>query len=402
MTETPAPTETSRNTDPDKRPARSLEINKKRLGVLLGGAGLIGGTVLHYFKTKVPGIEILAPNSKRVSLREPGDIRDYFRKFAPDFIINAAIATIDSSAKISYDVNYMGTVHLAQMAAALRIPYIHLSSAATLPPGTNLTEEDALPLSPDLAHYPKSKLMAEKTVEYLHEAQGLDHTTIRLAVVYGQHDHKIQGFHRLLFMVVSGKLPFLMTRKGVFHTYSNAAKLPYFIHHTLEHRAEFSGQTYHFVDNEPVELVRIIRQIKETLRIDRPREIYIPYPLAKFGGYLIRRIIKGLGRIGIDAKLPGELLFLREFYRTQTLSAEKLALSSFRDPAPQETVFTELPFLLEYYLTRWGHFNLISPYDQLAIPTAGIAQFIESPASLLDTIHERIRTDEEAGMPRDG
>ena len=122
---------------------RSIEISPKKLGILIGGSGLVGGALMHYFKTKTQDIEILAPNSKKLSLREPEDIRQYFKKYTPDFIMNTAIAAIDSNPQLAYEVNYMGAVHLARIAVALGIPYIHFSSAAVMPPGENLGENEA-------------------------------------------------------------------------------------------------------------------------------------------------------------------------------------------------------------------------------------------------------------------
>lgn len=38
---------------------------QRRLGVLIGGSGLIGGTLAHYFKSKTPEeFDIRAPSSK--------------------------------------------------------------------------------------------------------------------------------------------------------------------------------------------------------------------------------------------------------------------------------------------------------------------------------------------------
>ncbi len=56
----------------------NIEVAEKRRGVLIGGSGLIGGALMHYFKTKTPDIEVLSPNSKKLSLREPEDIQLYF------------------------------------------------------------------------------------------------------------------------------------------------------------------------------------------------------------------------------------------------------------------------------------------------------------------------------------
>jgi len=116
---------------------------------------------------------------------------------------------------MAFETNYLGSINLAKVALKLDIPYIHISTAATLPPGENLTEEDHLPLTGDLANYPKSKLMTELTLKHLGETQGLDYTIIRLALVYGKHDHKIQGVHRLLFSIANQSLPLMPTKTGV-------------------------------------------------------------------------------------------------------------------------------------------------------------------------------------------
>ncbi|HIJ78997.1 MAG: NAD(P)-dependent oxidoreductase [Desulfobulbaceae bacterium] len=363
--------------------------SSKKLGILIGGSGLIGGTLMHYFKTKTDHeVDILAPNSKRLSLREPDDIRRYFEKIKPAFIINCAIASIDSDPQLSYEVNYLGTVYLAKAALELGIPYIHISSAAVLPLGENLTEEQRVDLTHDLPNYTKSKLMAELTLEHLHQSKGLDYTTIRLAVVYGTHDHKIQGFHRLFFSIADQAMPVLLTNKEASHSYSNSQKLPFFIHHALEHRQEFSGQTYHFVDPHPVKLSELILTIKSYLELKVPKEIYIPYPLAKFGMSILSRLLRIFTRIGIDARMPAELLFMKSFYQTQTLSAAKLMASSFVDPKPEATIYTKLSTLIQYYLTRWEHLNLIGSFNRdFFDPKRRGEDFLYSPKRLLETTH---------------
>ena len=89
--------------------------------------------------------------------------------------------------------------------------------------------------------------MADTTIRFMDKTQGLDFTIIRLAIVYGEHDHKIQGFHRLFFSIADEAMPFMITKKGVQHSYTNCNKLPYFVHHALDHRDEFGQETYHFV-----------------------------------------------------------------------------------------------------------------------------------------------------------
>jgi nucleoside-diphosphate-sugar epimerase len=370
-------------------------------GLLIGGSGLIGGYLLHYFKTKTPEIDVRSPNSKKLSLRELDDIISYFKRHKPDFVINCAITAIRSDALLSYEVNYLGSINLARAALALNIPYIHISSAATLPPGENLTEEDHLPLDSSLSNYAKSKLMTEMTLKHMHEKYGLQYTLIRMAIVYGAHDHKIQGINRLLFNIVDRAMPFMLTKKkGVLHSYSNASKVPYFIHHILKNREEFSGQHFHFVDPEPVELAKLILTIKSYMNLKTPREIYVPYQVAKNGNIFMNSVIKFFNRIGYKAQMPDEMIFLENFYKTQTLSCKKLQNSGFIDPSPQATIFTELPSLIEYYTARWEHLNLFSSFSskdsksphtrkKTADSDEQLAEmFMSSPQKMLDTIQK--------------
>ncbi len=376
-----------------KEPSTRLDITTKRLGILLGGSGLIGGALMHYFKKESGSedIEVLSPNSKKLSLREPQDIKNYCRKYQPDFIINCAITALDSDARMAYETNYLGSIRLAKMAMELKVPYIHFSSAAILPAGENITEEQQVDLRPGMSNYAKSKLMTEKTLQHLHETQGLDYTTIRLAVVYGKHDHKIQGFHRLLFAIADQAMPFILGKPGIRHSYTHSKKIPPFVNHILENREEFTGQTYNFADPEPVELVSLIKAIKSELQLKTPREFYVPYPLARFGRKFINGLTKKLGRLGVESRLPAEMMFMKNFYKSQTLNTEKLQNSSYRDERRRHvTVYNELGKMIKYYLTRWQHLNRISTFTEEFKDSSDPAEeFITSPQTLLEKTHEK-------------
>lgn len=365
------------------------ERSGKKLGLIIGGSGFIGGAIIHYFKTlQRDYFNILAPNSKRLSLREPEDIKAYLQASRPDFIVNCALSPLDGGAQLSYEVNYLGSINLAKAAIALNIPYIHFSSAAVLPMGENLTEDQTLPLSTGLPFYPRSKLMAEKTLEHLGQTRGLDYTVIRPGVVYGKHDHKIQGFQRMLFSIAAQSMLFLFTRPGVMHSYTNMEKIPSFVHHVLQNREEFSGQTYHFVDPEPVELDHLILSIRSYLGLKRPKKIYVPYPLAKVGSSGLKSLLRLLRPLGFDGRLPQELMFLDKFYKTQILSVEKLRRSSYGIVHPEVTVFTELRDILTYYIARWQHFNLIETVDEsLLLTSLGTKAFQKEPQNLLSGLH---------------
>uniref|UniRef100_UPI004056A20D NAD-dependent epimerase/dehydratase family protein n=1 Tax=Candidatus Electrothrix sp. TaxID=2170559 RepID=UPI004056A20D len=365
------------------------EKKQRRLGVLIGGSGLIGGTLAHYFKSKTPEeFDIRAPSSKKLSIRNSQDIVSYLKRVRPDFVINAAMASLDSDAQLAFETNYLGTVNMARACSALNISYIHMSSAAVLPHGKNITEDNRLPLSPEMTNYAKSKLMAETTLAHMGETMGLDYTVVRVAIVYGEHDHKIQGFHRLLFSIADESMPFLFTKRKVEHSYSNANKLPYFVHHVLNHREEFSCQTYHFIDKDPVYLDELILKIRAYLELKKPREVYIPYSLVRLGKFFLDLLTNFLGWFGIVSRLPPEYMFLRDMYQHQTLSSEKLERSSFDDPAPEEDIYTRLPSLIIYYLTRWGHLNLITRYKNEFFADSLEEDFLYHPEGLLESIHK--------------
>ena len=99
-------------------------------------------------------------------------------------------------------------------------------------------------------------------------------------------------------------------------------------------------------------------------------------------------IVKALSGIGVEAKVPGELMFLKNFYKSQTLSDQRLRSSSYRDPRGDKvTVFNKLPAMIEYYLTRWEDLNLISSYNPEVFDlTHKTEAFVENPASLLENM----------------
>jgi len=372
----------------DLHPNRGERASGRKTGVLVGGSGLVGGTLLLHLKTSFHGnLDVLAPNSKELSIRVPSDIRRYFERVRPDFIINCAIAALDSNPELTFDVNCMGAVYLAQAARDLGIPYIHISSAAFLPNGEDILEDAQVEPTPQMSNYAKGKLLAERAIQHIHERDGLDYTIIRLAVVYGAHDHKIQGFHRLLFSVANGSMPALFTTRTARHSYTNAKKLPHVVAHVLENRSEFTGQAYHFIDPEPVHLAKLILTVKELLNRRRPYKIYVPLPAAQIGIFAITQIARLSRLFGVETQTPAERIFLRNFYESQTLSCEKLCGSSFVDPDPEATIFTELPELIRYYVRRWEQLNLVgSRRSKVANAESKLAEFTRSPDQLVSTI----------------
>jgi len=176
------------------------------------------------------------------------------------------------------------------------------------------------------------------------------------------------------------------------HSYSNTKKIAPFIHYILANRDEFKGQIYNFVDPEPVELSSIIVRIKSYLNLGLPKEVFIPYPIAKIFKSWLRWTMRKLSIVGIEARMPAELMFLENFYKPQTLSAAKLANTSYGQPNSDVTVFSELPAMIEYYLTRWQHLNLINIDDDPFFHPKMLAEdFENNPEELIKAIHSNER-----------
>jgi len=111
--------------------------------------------------------------------------------------------------------------------------------------------------------------------------------------------------------------------------------------------------------------------IKCYLELSVPKKIFLPYRLAKFGRQILGILVKALSRIGVEARMPGELMFLEDFYKTQTLSAARLLNSSYRDPALEPVaVYSKLPDMIEYYMGRWEPLNLISSSNRAIFDTS--------------------------------
>lgn len=366
-------------------------MEKKRTAVLIGGSGLLGGTIVNFYKTRfADDIEIRAPSSKKVSIRVESDICGYLDEVKPDFIINAAMAKLGAASQLAYEVNTLGAINLARGALALGVPYIHLSSAAVMPCGLDLPEERLLPLSPGLNPYAKSKLMTELILGKMAAEEGLDYSCIRLSIVYGAHDHKIQGFQRMLLSLADQSMPLLFTAANTRHSYSNSRKLPFLINHMLHRREEFSGQTYNFADPEAIDLTALILFIKKLLGLKVPKEVHVPFWLASVGRSSAEILIRLLRMAGLKANLPPELMFLENFYKPQTLSVEKLKATSFVDPCPEETIFSRLPEMAEYYLRRWANENLITLKTPIySIANAKNSDFLEAPEQLIESIQAR-------------
>lgn len=148
------------------------------------------------------------------------------------------------------------------------------------------------------------------------------------------------------------------------------------------------GNNYLTDCRTPVDLASLILTIKHYLQFKSPREIFIPYFMADLAQKGLTFILRFIKKIGIKADLPPELIFLDNFYKSQTLSVSRLEASSFVDPIPEETVYTRSPELVNYYLPRWNHENLITTHgEDLDSKESVIKDFQHDPMKLLKAVH---------------
>ena len=94
---------------------------------------------------------------------------------------------------------------------------------------------------------------------------------------------------------------------------------------------------YHHLLNVPFENLDIIAGKKIILD---EKLIYEKVVVRNRGGFCYE--LNGLfcwllNRLGIESRMPAEVMFLDHFYQTQSLSADKLERSSFKDPFPEAT-----------------------------------------------------------------
>ena len=95
-----------------------------------------------------------------------------------------------------------------------------------------------------------------------------------------------------------------------------------------------------------------------------------------------------VSRVGIEARMPAEIMFLENFYKTQRLSACKLQGSSFADPEPEANIFSKLTDLIEYYVSRWEKLNLIRPFNsECPDHQKESDEFLQSPLEILQSVH---------------
>lgn len=129
------------------------------------------------------GVEIFAVGRPELDLADPASIRSVLSELKPDAIVSAAAYTAvdkaESEEALAFAVNAQGPAAIAQVAAELGIPVVHLSTDYVFPGDKQgvYTEADA---TGPVSVYGRSKLAGEEAIA----AATPNHAILRTAWVY--------------------------------------------------------------------------------------------------------------------------------------------------------------------------------------------------------------------------
>lgn len=131
-------------------------------------------------------VDVIAVARPELDLTAPGGVLPALRKAQPDVTVNAAGYTaVDSAEKepaLAFAINETGARAVAEAAATLGVPFVHLSTDYVFDGQKNAPYVETDPPNP-LNVYGKSKLGGERAV-LAAPGQGL---VLRASWVYGQH-----------------------------------------------------------------------------------------------------------------------------------------------------------------------------------------------------------------------
>ncbi len=130
-----------------------------------------------------PGLEIVALGRPECDLADRAGVLDAFDRVGCDVIVNAAAYTgvdqAESEPEAAMRVNADGAAHVAEAAARLNVPLIHLSTDYVFDGKLDRPYRETDPTGP-LGAYGRSKLAGERRVAEIHPR----HAILRTAWVY--------------------------------------------------------------------------------------------------------------------------------------------------------------------------------------------------------------------------
>jgi dTDP-4-dehydrorhamnose reductase len=161
-----------------------LNDGKPKRVLLLGGSGLLGTAIIPALQGA--GIEVLAPTSGELDIRDLEALRSRVADARPDLLFNtAAEASVDRAEKDpdrAYRINALGAHNAALAAAEADIPLTHISTDYVFSGVSRRTPyQEHVPTGVPPNHYGRSKLQGELLVR----ATWPRHFIVRVAALFG-------------------------------------------------------------------------------------------------------------------------------------------------------------------------------------------------------------------------
>jgi dTDP-4-dehydrorhamnose reductase len=146
--------------------------------------GITGQVGTELEKTLAPLGEIIGVNRQTMDLGQPETIPQVIEQIKPDIIINTAAYTAvdkaETETELALTINGKSPGVMAESAAKLKIPLIHISTDYVFDGEKNLPYLEEYPTNP-LGAYGKSKLVGEEAIKQT----TADYLILRTAWVYG-------------------------------------------------------------------------------------------------------------------------------------------------------------------------------------------------------------------------
>lgn len=180
-----------------------------------------------------------------------------------------------------YDVNYMGTVNLLELAKKYKIKkFVYCSSVGVMGNIKKLPADESYPYNPT-NDYEETKMRAEQeTIRYTKEF-GLDTVIVRPAIVYGPRN--ISNMSRMFQAIKDGKFFVIGSGKNLWHMTFIKDLAKGFIQ--AEKNSKKPGEVYILAGNQPVTMNEMTLTAAKILGVKPPKRI--PLALATVAGWCL-------------------------------------------------------------------------------------------------------------------
>ncbi|MEE8143597.1 MAG: NAD-dependent epimerase/dehydratase family protein, partial [Planctomycetota bacterium] len=271
--------------------------------LVTGGGGFLGGAivsqlvkrgddVVSFSRGRYPELEGLGVTTLVGDLADARSVARAVKGCDVVFHV-AAKAGIWGSYRHYYQTNVLGTENvLAACCQQGRPPLIYTSTPSVVYAGRDQEGVDETAPYPEkfLAHYPRTKAMAERRV-LAAGREGLATVSLRPHLMWGPRDHHLVP--RLISRARAGKLRLIGTRPNKVDSIyvENAAEAHLLAADCLARNPSISGRSYFISQGEPLPLAELINRILEAAELP-PVTQRIPASVAYGTGWLLECLYK--------------------------------------------------------------------------------------------------------------